>query len=162
MLLSNFVTMKQEVKLLLVAGIGYLGFKAYQVYTAIKRLTFAPTGINFSIIKDRGAIGGTLFVDILNPTAANVAIDGFTGTVTTTSGTVIGDFKSGAMTFRPGANKVRISWGSRNSLTLVNLAIGIAQGKFPVINFNMVFNIKSIPIPVSFKVKTADYKPTFI
>ncbi len=38
--------MKQEVKLLLVAGVGYLGFKAYQIYTAIKKLSYAPTGID--------------------------------------------------------------------------------------------------------------------
>jgi hypothetical protein len=66
--------MNKEVKLLLVAGVGYLGFKAYQIYTAIKKLSFAPTGINFSIIKERGAIGGTLFVDIINPTASYVSM----------------------------------------------------------------------------------------
>ena len=46
--------MKQEVKLLLVAGVGYLGFKAYQIYTAINKLSYAPTGIRFSINKSRG------------------------------------------------------------------------------------------------------------
>ena len=68
--------MKQEVKLLLVAGVGYLGFKAYQIYTAIKKLSYAPTGIRFTLNKSRGAIGGTLFVDIINPTAASITVDG--------------------------------------------------------------------------------------
>ena len=162
MLLINFVEMKQEVKLILVAGLGYLGFKAYQIYTAIKQLSYAPTGIRFSINKSRGAIGGTLFVDIINPTAANIRIDGFTGTVTTTDGTMIGDYKGEALTLKPGVNNVRISWGSRSSLTLVNLAIGIASGKFPVLSFNTVYNIKGLPIPTSFKMNTAAYKPTFI
>ena len=58
--------MKQEVKLLLVAGVGYLGFKAYQIYTAIKKLSYAPTGIRFTLNKSRGAIGGTLFAPFLN------------------------------------------------------------------------------------------------
>jgi hypothetical protein len=154
--------MKQEVKLILVAGLGYLGFKAYQIYTAIKRLSYAPTGIRFSINKDRGAIGGTLFVDIINPTTANIKIDGFTGTVTTTDGTMIGDYKSAALTLKPGVNNVRISWGSRSSLTLINLALGIAKGNFPVLSFNTVYNIKGLPIPTSFKMNTAAYKPTFI
>jgi hypothetical protein len=162
LLLINFVEMKQEVKLILVAGLGYLGFKAYQIYTAIKQLSYAPTGIRFSINKDRGAIGGTLFVDIINPTAANIRIDGFTGTVTTTDGTMIGDYKGTPLTLRPGVNNVRISWGSRSSLTLVNLALGIAKGNFPVLNFNTVYNIKGLPIPTSFKMNTAAYKPTFI
>ena len=161
MLLINFVLMNKEVKLLLVAGVGYLGFKAYQIYTAITKLSFAPTGINFSLIKDRGAIGGTLFVDIINPTAANVKIDGFTGTVTTTSGTMIGDYKSGPITFRPGANKVRISWGSRSTTTLIPLALNIAKGQFPIIKFNTVFNVKGLPIPTSFSMNTKDYAPTF-
>ena len=154
--------MNKEVKLLLVAGVGYLGFKAYQIYTAIKKLNYAPTGIRFSINKSRGAIGGTLFVDIINPTAASIAVDGFTGTVTTTDGTMIGDYRGDRLVLRPGVNNVRISWGSRSSLTLVSLAVNIAAGKFPVLNFNTVYNIKGLPIPTTFKMNTAAYKPTFI
>jgi len=162
LLFPNFVEMNKEVKLLLVAGVGYLGFKAYQIYTAIKQLSYAPTGIRFTLNKSRGAIGGTLFVDIINPTAANIKVDGFTGTVTTAEGTMIGDYKGEALVLKPGVNNVRISWGSRSSLTLVNLAIGISQGKFPVLSFNTVYNIKGFPIPTSFKMNTAAYKPTFI
>ena len=154
--------MKQEVKLLLVAGVGYLGFKAYQIYTAIKQLSYAPTGIRFTLNKSRGAIGGTLFVDIINATAANIAIDGFTGTVTTKDGTMIGDYKGDKLVLKPGVNNVRISWGSRSSLTLVNLAVEISKGKYPVLNFNTVYNIKGLPIPTTFKMNTAAYKPTFI
>ena len=162
MLFANFVLMNKEVKLLLVAGIGYLGFKAYQIYTAISKLSYAPTGINFSIIKERGAIGGTLFVDIINPTATNLPVDGFTGTVLTTSGTLIGDYKGPAMILKPGVNNVRISWGSRSTTSLIPLAVGIAQGKFPILKFNTVFNVKGFPIPTSFNMNTKDYKPTFI
>jgi hypothetical protein len=154
--------MKQEVKLLLVAGVGYLGFKAYQIYTAIQKLSYAPTGIRFSIIKERGAIGGTLFVDIINPTAANITIDGFTGTVTTKEGTLIGDYRGDKLVLKPGVNNVRISWGSRSSVSLVNLALDISRGKFPILNFNTVYNIKGFPIPTSFKMDTKAYKPTFI
>lgn len=158
----RFVVMNKEVKLLFVAGVGYLGFKAYQIYTAIKRLSFAPTGINFSVIKSRGAIGGTLFVDIINPTAATIKVDGFTGTVTTSSGTLIGDFKGAALNLRPGSNNVRISWGSRSSLTLVGLAVGILRGQYPVLKFNTVMNVKGFPIPTSFTMNTKDYTPTLI
>ena len=162
MLFTNFVMMKQEVKLLLVAGVGYLGFKAYQIYTAIKKLSYAPTGIRFTLNKSRGAIGGTLFVDIINPTAASITVDGFTGTVTTKEGTMIGDYKGDKLILKPGVNNVRISWGSRSSLTLVNLAVDISKGKFPILNFNTVYNIKGFPIPTSFKMDTKAYKPTFI
>jgi len=154
--------MNKEVKLLLAAGIGYLGFKAYQIYTAIKKLNYAPTGIRFSVNKSRGAIGGTLFVDIINPTAASIAIDGFTGTVTTVNGTMIGDYKADSLVLKPGVNNVKISWGSRSSLTLINLAVDISKGKFPVLKFNTVYNIKGFPIPTSFKMDTKAYKPTFI
>lgn len=154
--------MRNEVKAILVAGLGYLGFKAYQIYTAINQLSYAPTGINFSIIKDRKAIGGTLFLDIINPTAANVVIDGATGTVKTANGTMIGDYKIPAMTFKPGANKVRLSWGSRNSLSIIQIALGILNGQYPVLKFNTVFNIKGLPIPSSFSVDTKNYKPTLI
>ena len=156
----KFVIMKQEVKLLLVAGVGYLGFKAYQIYTALKKLSYAPTGINFSIIKERGAIGGTLFVDIINPTAATINVDGFTGTVTTTSGTLIGDYKGTALVLKPGSNNVRISWGSRSTTTLIPLALQIFKGQYPVLKFNTVFNIKGFPIPTSFSMNTKDYAPT--
>lgn len=159
MLFPNFVGMNKEAKLLLVAGVGYLGFKAYQIYTAIKKLSWAPTGINFSIIKERGAIGGTLFVDIINPTAATINADGFTGTVTTTSGTLIGDYKGTALTLKPGVNNVRISWGSRSTGTLIPLAIGIAKGQWPVLKFNTVMNVKGFPIPTTFSVNTKDYNP---
>lgn len=162
MLFPNFVTMKREVKLLLVAGIGYLGFKAYQIYTALKQLSWAPTGINFSIIKERGAIGGTLFVDIINPTAATIKVDGFTGTVTTTSGTLIGDYKGSALVLKPGSNNVRISWGSRSTTTLIPLAIGIAKGNWPVLKFKTVMNVKGFPIPTTFTLNTKDYKPTLV
>jgi len=154
--------MKPEVKLLLVAGVGYLGFKAYQIYTAIKKLNYAPTGINFALNKSRGAIGGTLFVDIINPTAANIRVDSFTGTVKTSDGTMIGDYKGQGLILRPGVTNVRISWGSRSSLALVNLAIGISKGKYPVLTFNTVYNISGFPIPTSFKMDTKAYKPTFI
>jgi hypothetical protein len=162
LLFINFVEMKREVKLLLVAGIGYLGFKAYQIYTALKQLSWAPTGINFSIIKERGAIGGTLFVDIINPTAATIKVDGFTGTVTTTSGTLIGDYKGSALVLKPGSNNVRISWGSRATTTLIPLAIGIFKGNWPVLKFNTVMNVKGFPIPTSFILNTKDYKPTLV
>ena len=162
MLFANFVEMNKEVKLLLVAGVGYLGFKAYQIYTALKKLTWSPTGINFSIIKERGAIGGTLFVDIINPTAANISVDGFTGTVTTTSGTLLGDYKGTAITLKPGSNNVRISWGSRATTTLIPLAIGIFKGNWPVLKFNTVMNVKGFPIPTSFTLNTKDYRPTLV
>ena len=154
--------MNKQTKLLLVAGVGYLGFKAYQIYTAVKRLTWSPTGINFSIIKERGAIGGTLFVDIINPTAATIVADGFTGTVTTTSGTLLGDYKGTALTLKPGVNNVRISWGSRSTTSLIPLAVGIVRGNYPVLKFNTVMNIKGFPIPTTFTMNTKDYKPTFI
>ena len=160
MLFLNFVLMNKEVKLLLVAGVGYLGFKAYQIYTALKKLSWSPTGINFSIIKERGAIGGTLFVDIINPTAATIRIDGFTGTVTTTSGTLIGDYKGTALALKPGSNNVRISWGSRGTTSLIPLALGIFKGKYPVLKFNTVMNVKGFPIPTSFTMNTKDYAPT--
>ena len=162
MLFVNFVVMNKQTKLLLVAGVGYLGFKAYQIYTAVKRLTWSPTGINFSIIKERGAIGGTLFVDIINPTAATIVADGFTGTVTTTSGTLLGDYKGTALTLKPGVNNVRISWGSRSTTSLIPLAVGIVRGNYPVLKFNTVMNIKGFPIPTTFTMNTKDYKPTFI
>lgn len=162
MLFTNFVEMKREVKLLLVAGIGYLGFKAYQIYTALKKLSYAPTGINFSIIKERGAIGGTLFVDIINPTAATIKVDGFTGTVTTASGTLIGDYKGTSLVLKPGSNNVRISWGSRSTTALIPLAIGIARGSWPVLKFNTVMNVKGFPIPTSFTLDTKDYRPTLV
>lgn len=144
----------------MVAGIGYLGFKAYQIYTAIKKLTWSPTGINFSIIKERGAIGGTLFVDIINPTAATIKADGFTGTVTTASGTLVGDFKGAALELRPGSNNVRISWGSRGTTALIPMALSIFKGQYPVLKFNTVMNIKGLPIPTSFTMNTKDYAPT--
>ena len=156
----RFVVMKTEVKVLLVAGVGYLGFKAYQAYVALRGLKWAPTGINFSIIKSRGAIGGTVFVDIINTTAATINIDGFTGTVTTAAGTLIGDYKAGAMTIRPGVNNIRISWGSRSSLTLVGLAADIFSGKWPVLKFNTVINYKGFPIPTPFTMNTKDFVPT--
>ena len=159
MLFLNFVLMNKEVKLLLVAGVGYLGFKAYQIYTALKKLSWSPTGINFSIIKERGAIGGTLFVDIINPTAATIRIDGFTGTVTTTSGTLIGDYKGTALALKPGSNNVRISWGSRGTTSLIPLALGIFKGQYPVLKFNTVMNVKGFPIPTSFTMNTKDYAP---
>lgn len=160
MLLANFVQMNKEVKLLLLAGVGYVGFKAYQIYTALKKLTWSPTGINFSIIKERGAIGGTLFVDIINPTAASISVDGFTGTVTTTSGTLLGDYKGTAITLKPGSNNVRISWGSRGTTALIPLALGIFKGQYPVLKFNTVMNVKGFPIPTSFTMNTKDYAPT--
>jgi hypothetical protein len=152
--------MKTEVKVLLVAGLGYVGFKAYQAYVALKQLKWAPTGINFSIIKSRGAIGGTVFLDIINTTAATINIDGFTGTVTTAAGTLIGDYNSGKMTIKPGVNNIRISWGSRSSLTLIGLAADIFTGKWPVLRFNTVMNYKGFPIPTPFTMNTKDFAPT--
>jgi len=152
--------MKTEVKVLLVAGLGYVGFKAYQAYVALKQLKWAPTGINFSIIKSRGAIGGTVFLDIINTTAATINIDGFTGTVTTSAGTLIGDYNSGKMTIKPGVNNIRISWGSRSSLTLIGLAADIFSGRWPVLRFNTVMNYKGFPIPTPFTMNTKDFAPT--
>lgn len=154
--------MKQEVKVLLVAGVGYIGFKAYQAYVALKQLKWAPTGINFSVIKTRGAIGGTVFLDIINTTAATIKIDGFTGTVTTSAGTLIGDYKAGAMVIKPGVNNIRISWGSRSSLTLVGLAADIFAGKWPVLKFNTVINYKGFPIPTPFTMNTRDFRPSLV
>ena len=153
--------MKQEVKLLLVAGLGYVGHKAYRIYQAVTSLQWAPTGVRFTWIKDRVTLGGTLFVDIINSTAQTITIDGISGAVLTQSGTVIGDYKLGKTELKPGSNNVRISWGGRSTITLVGLVNDMVKGIWPVLTFKTIINYKGIPIPSSYKINTKDLKPSF-
>ena len=154
--------MKTGVKILIAAAVGYLGFKAYQFYTAIKQLTFYPTGIRFKIDAKRGSIGGIVYVDINNPTTGNIRANGFNGKVALEEGTIIGTYQSGGLLLKPGINKIVISWSARSSLSLVSVVINLTKRIFPKLVFTTVFNIKGIPIPTSFKMNTADYIPTFI
>lgn len=153
--------MRKEVKVLIVAGLGFLGFKAYQIYTAIKNLTYYPTGIRFKLDKVRGSIGGTIFFDINNPTTANVKINSFNGTVSLLNKIIIGDYRSTSeLLLKPGVNKLRITWASRNSLTIISTVLTIITKKiYPVLRFSTVFNIKGIPVPTSFEMNTSNFNP---
>jgi hypothetical protein len=153
--------MKTEVKVLIVAGLGYMGLKAYQIYTAIKNLTYYPTGIRLKLDKSRGGIGGTIFFDINNPTTANVKINSFNGTVALTNKIIIGTYRSsGVMLLKPGINKLRLTWDSRNSLTIISTVLNIITKKiYPVLRFSTIFNIKGVPVPTSFEMNTADFNP---
>ena len=153
--------MKPEVKLFLVAGLGYVGFKAYQIYQAVTSLRWAPTGIKFTWIKARFTLGGTLFVDIINSTAQTITIDGISGGVYTADGTMIGDYKLGRTELKPGSNNVRISWGGRSTITLVGLVNDMVKGIWPVLTFKTIINYKGIPIPNSYKIDTKKLKPSF-
>lgn len=151
--------MKPEVKLILVAGLGYLGYKFYLNYQAVKNLSFSPTGINFSWIKSRSTLGGTIFVDIINPTQKSITIDGMSGIVKTSDGIVIGDYKLGKTVLNPGAKNVRISWGGRSSFTLITLVANMTKGIWPKLTFNSVVTYKGLPVPDSITIDTALLKP---
>jgi hypothetical protein len=153
--------MKTELKVLLAAGIGFIGYKAYRIYQAVTSLRWAPTGIKFAWIKDRFTLGGTLFVDIINSTAQTITIDGLSGGVYTADGTMIGDYKLGRTELKPGSNNVRISWGGRSTLTLVSLVNNMVKGIWPVLTFKTIINYKSLPIPTNYTIKTQDLKPSF-
>lgn len=153
--------MKPEVKVLLVAGLGYVGYKAYRIYQAVTNLQWSPTGVRFTWIKDRFTLGGTLFVDIINSTAQTITIDGISGAVLTQSGTVIGDYKLGKTELKPGSNNVRISWGGRSTITLVGLVNDMVKGIWPVLTFKTIINYKGIPVPNSYKIDTKKLKPSF-
>jgi hypothetical protein len=153
--------MKQEVKLLLVAGLGYVGYKAYRIYQAVTSLQWAPTGVRFTWIKDRFTLGGTLFVDIINSTPQTITIDGISGAVVTQGSTVIGDYKLGRTELKPGSNNVRISWGGRSTVTLIGLVSDMTRGVWPVLTFKTIINYKGIPIPTSYKIDTKNLKPSF-
>jgi hypothetical protein len=153
--------MKPEVKLFLVAGLGFVGYKAYRIYQAVTSLRWAPTGIKFTWIKERFTLGGTLFVDIINSTAQTITIDGISGGVYTTDGTMIGDYKLGRTELKPGSNNVRISWGGRSTITLINLVSNMTKGFWPVLTFKTIINYKGIPIPTSYKIDTKNLKPSF-
>jgi hypothetical protein len=153
--------MKPEVKLFLVAGLGFVGYKAYRIYQAVTSLRWAPTGIKFTWIKARFTLGGTLFVDIINSTAQTITIDGLSGGVYTADGTMIGDYKLGRTELKPGSNNVRISWGGRSTATLLGLVNNMVKGVWPVLTFKTIINYKSLPIPTSYKINTKDLKPSF-
>jgi len=153
--------MKPEVKLALAAGLGYLGYKFYLNYQAVKNLGFSPTGINFTWIKSRSALGGTIFVDVLNPTQKYLTIDGIAGTVSTADGTIIGDYKLGKTVLSPGAKNVRISWGGRSSVTLITLVVGMTKGIWPKLTFKSVITYKGLPVPDSITIDTSLLRPSF-
>ena len=153
--------MKPEVKLLLVAGLGYVGYKAYRIYQAITSLRWAPTGVKFTWIKERFTLGGTLFLDIINSTPETITVDSISGGVYTDGGTMIGDYKLGKTVLKPGSNNVRISWGGRSTATLIGLVSNMVKGIWPVLTFKTIINYKSLPIPSSYKINTKDLKPSF-
>ena len=155
--------MKQSTKLLLYAGVGYLAYKAYSIYTAIKNLNFNVTGVNFTIIKSRLALGGTIFMDIVNPTQETITVDRIAGNVTTMDGTLIGDYKSdGKVVLKPGSNSIRFDWGSRTSLVLGAMVLDILKGKYPSIILNTVVTYKGIPVSLPYKLNTKDYIPSIV
>ena len=153
--------MKPEVKLLLVAGLGYVGYKAYRIYQAVTSLSWAPTGVKFTWIKERFTLGGTLFVDIINSTPQTITVDSISGGVYTDGGTMIGDYKLGKTVLKPGSNNVRISWGGRSTATLIGLVSNMIKGIWPVLIFKTIISYKGIPIPTSYKINTKDLKPSF-
>jgi hypothetical protein len=153
--------MKPEVKLFLVAGLGFVGYKAYRIYQAVTSLRWAPTGIKFTWIKARFTLGGTLFVDIINSTPQAITIDGLSGGVYTADGTMIGDYKLGRTELKPGSNNVRISWGGRSTATLLGLVNNMVKGIWPVLTFKTIINYKSLPIPTSYKIDTKNLRPSF-
>ena len=153
--------MKTEVKVLLVAGLGYVGYKAYRIYQAVTSLRWAPTGVKFTWIKERFTLGGTLFVDIINSTPETITVDSISGGVYTDGGTMIGDYKLGKTVLNPGSNNVRISWGGRSTATLIGLVSNMIKGIWPVLTFKTIISYKGIPIPTSYKINTKDLKPSF-
>ena len=152
--------MKNTTKLLLVAGVGYVAYRIYGTYVAIKNLNFNVTGIRFKIIKSRLALGGTIFMDIVNPTQETITVDAIAGNVTTADGTLIGDYKSGKVVLKPGSNSIRFDWGSRTSIMLGAMVLDILKGKYPSIILNTVVTYKGIPVSFPYKLNTKDYIPT--
>lgn len=157
----NFVHMKKTTKYLLIAGAVYLGVKAYGAFQAIKNLNFNVTGIRFRIIKSRLALGGTIFMDIVNPTQETITVDAIAGNVNTMDGTLIGDYKSnGKVVLKPGSNSIRFDWGTRTSLMLGAMVLEILKGKYPSIVLNTVVTYRGIPVSFPYKLNTKDYIPT--
>ena len=152
--------MNKQTKLILLVGVGYLGFLAYRAYTTIKNLKFNITGVRFSIIRSRMALGGTLFVDLVNPVNQTIELSEIRGTVTDTSGNLIGDYKTGAISLKPGVNSIRISWGSRSTAVLIPIITGMLKGKYPTLVLNTVMTYKGIPIPTTYKLNTGAYIPS--
>jgi len=153
--------MKKTTKYLLVAGAVYLGYKAYGAFQAIKNLNFNITGIRFKIIKSRFALGGTIFMDIVNPTQETITVDSIAGNVNTMDGTLIGDYKSnGKVVLKPGSNSIRFDWGTRTSLMLAAMVVDILKGKYPSIILNTVVTYRGIPVSFAYKLNTKDYIPT--
>lgn len=152
--------MQKETKVILYAGIAYLGYMGYRIYSTIKNLKFNITGVRFSIIRSRMALGGTLFVEIVNPVNQTINITDLRGTVTDKAGNLIGDYKTGAITLRPGTNSIRISWGSRSTAILIPIVAGILKGSYPTLILNTTMTYKGIPIPSSYTLDTKNYIPT--
>lgn len=153
--------MNKTTKYLLVAGAVYVGYKAYASYQAIKNLNFNVTGVRFKIIKSRLALGGTIFMDIVNPTQETITVDSIAGNVNTIDGTLIGDYKSnGKVVLKPGSNSIRFDWGTRTSLMLASMIVDILKGKYPSIVLNTVVTYRGIPVSFPYKLNTKDYIPT--
>lgn len=152
--------MQKETKVILYAGLAYLGYMGYRIYSTIKNLKFNITGVRFSIIRSRMALGGTLFVEIVNPVNQTINITDLRGTVTDKAGNLIGDYKTGAITLRPGTNSIRISWGSRSTAILIPIVAGILKGSYPTLILNTTMTYKGIPIPSSYTLDTKNYIPT--
>jgi hypothetical protein len=152
--------MQKETKVILYAGLAYLGYMGYRIYSTIKNLKFNITGVRFSIIRSRMALGGTLFVEIVNPVNQTINITDLRGTVTDKAGNLLGDYKTGAITLRPGTNSIRISWGSRSTAILIPIVAGILKGSYPTLILNTTMTYKGIPIPSSYTLDTKNYIPT--
>ena len=152
--------MQNSTKVILYAGLAYLGYMGYRIYSTIKNLKFNITGVRFSIIKSRMALGGTLFVDIVNPVNQTINITDLRGTVTDKAGNLLGDYKTGAITLKPGTNSIRISWGSRSTAAIIPLVAGILKGSYPTVILNTTMTYKGLPISSTYTLDTKNYIPT--
>ena len=106
------------------------------------------------------ALGGTLFVEIVNPVNQTINITDLRGTVTDKAGNLLGDYKTGAISLKPGTNSIRISWGSRSTAVLIPIVAGILKGTYPTLILNTTMTYKGIPIPSSYTLDTKNYIPT--
>lgn len=153
--------MQKTTKVILYAGLAYLGYMGYKIYTTIKSLNFNVTGVRFSIIKSRMALGGTIFMDIVNPTTTTITVDRIAGNVTTVDNILIGDYKStGAVVLKPGSNAIRFDWGSRTSAQLAVMVADILKGKYPTIILTTTVTYKNIPVSFPYQLNTKNYIPT--
>jgi hypothetical protein len=152
--------MNNGVKLALVAGAGYAGYKLFQLNRLATKLQYRIKGASAIATLKPLYAALVLKVDIANPTSGRVKVANTFGTISI-GGNVVGDFTTGPYTIeKQGTTNINLKIVLKGLASAQSIYAGLTTNKWPVVTIKQTDLIGGVyPNMSTTVVDLAKFKP---